>query len=134
MSKYDNMYLKIAKVASEQSEATRLKVGCVFVRDDAVLSIGFNGTPPHYHTNKCEGEDGQTLKCVVHAEQNAILKSAREGVSLKDATVYITHSPCHTCSSMLASVGVKRVVFVDNYRDSGVEYLTSVGIKVEQRD
>lgn len=132
MAKYDSMYLKMAFVASEESMAERLKVGCVFVRDDAVLSVGFNGTPPKYKTNSCEGEDGNTLKCVVHAEQNAIMKAAREGTALEGSTVYITHSPCHACSSMLASVGVRRVVYVDDYRDSGTPYLKSIGVCVEQ--
>jgi dCMP deaminase len=124
------MFMDMAEVAARQSRANRLKVGCIVVRDNRILSVGYNGTPPGLD-NKCEGEDGLTKREVIHAEMNAIYKMARDGEAGKDAVMFITHAPCFECSKAILSVGIKRVYYGEPYRDvSGVRLLADNGVMV----
>ncbi|MCO5260970.1 MAG: dCMP deaminase family protein [Crocinitomicaceae bacterium] len=130
--KYDLAYLKMAKSWSELSHCTRKKVGAIIVKDDMIISDGYNGTPSGFD-NCCEGEDGNTLWYVLHAEANAILKVSKSTNNSKDATLYLTLSPCKDCSKLILQAGIKRVVFSDVYKDtSGVEFLKEAGIDVVQ--
>jgi dCMP deaminase len=131
LTKYESAFLDNAVRFGQTSASNRLKVGCMFVRDGNIVSHGVNGTPAGWPHNDCEGEEGKTLPEVLHAEENAILKAARDGISLKDTTIYLSHSPCLYCASKLVAVGVNKVVFSQFYRDdSGIKYLTSKGIPV----
>lgn len=129
----DKAHIEAAKIyASRLSRCERLKVCCLFVRDRAIISRGINGMP-RGESNCCEDKDGNSKPEVKHAEENAILAAARDGVSLAGATVYITHAPCLSCAVDLVSVGVVRVVYWAVYRcDKGLEYLAKCGVPVEQ--
>lgn len=136
--KLDRLYMNIAKEYSELSRARRLKVGACLVTKQGVTLSGYNGTPSGYD-NDCEHitPDGRlvTKDEVIHAEMNCILKGAREGISLVDSTVYITHSPCKRCSAMLASVGVKRIFYWYEYgygHNQHFDTLRNLGIEIEQ--
>ena len=138
--KHLNMYMKIAETVAAASYAKKLKVGAVAVKDNRILSIGYNGTPPGM-SNVCEREVTnedctpalETVKEVIHAEMNAIYKMARDGQSAQGSTLFITHSPCFECAKAILSVGVSSVFYKNEYRNmDGVHFLRSNNIKVEQ--
>jgi dCMP deaminase len=127
--KADGLYMRFAVESAKQSYAIRSKVGCVVVKDDRVLSIGYNGTPPGF-PNECE-KDGVTIPEVIHAEQNAIYKMARDGAAAKDSTIYVTLSPCYECAKAIITSGIKRLVYLEAYRDlRPVEFLQDRGVEV----
>ena len=128
--KYDKAYLRIAKEWGNLSYCQRKKVGAIIVKDKMIISDGYNGTPSGFE-NCCEDEDNVTKWYVLHAEANAILKVARSTQSCEDATLYITLSPCKDCSKLIHQSGIKRVVYLEEYKDtSGVDFLKKAGIEV----
>lgn len=140
----DKVYMQNAINMSTLSHAVRKKVGCILVTPDNLQIGAYNGTPDGW-SNCCEYEETTndfhfnpithliTHRHVIHAELNAILHAVRQGVSVKDSTIYITLSPCSACSAMVAQAGIKRVVYKEEYRDSfGVNLLKEHGIIVEQ--
>jgi dCMP deaminase len=118
-------WMEAAEHAAQMSTcAAGRKVGAVFVRDNRLLSTGFNGVPAKFpHPKECKrrlagipsGEKLEMCGCA-HAEANGIANAAREGISLKDSTLYCTTEPCGMCSGALANVGVRIVVYRDEYR------------------
>lgn len=124
-------HLRVAKIYSELSYAERLKVGCIVVKEDSVVAIGYNGTPPGWD-NKCETSDGSsTLPHVIHAEQNALDKLVRSGISSVDSDVFITHSPCMECAKRLIGAKVRSVYYNQVYRsEEGINLLRQAGIKI----
>ena len=129
-------HLDVAARYSQLSQARRLQVGAVVVKDDRIISIGYNGTPPGWDNN-CENElpDGslKTKPEVLHAEENAIGKLARSHESGEGASMFITHAPCAQCAKLILVSGIKSVFYRDTYRDdSGIKFLEKGGIKVQQ--
>jgi len=97
-----------------------------------IISDGFNGTPSGFD-NCCEDEGGNTLWYVLHAEANAILKVAKSTHNCQDATIYLTLSPCKDCSKLMVQSGIKRLVFIDGYKDqSGIDFLKDAGVEIVQ--
>ena len=140
--KLKQAYMATAKVFAELSHARRLHVGAIVVKDDRIISIGYNGMPAGWDNN-CEDEifqqDGTTgLKTkpeVLHAETNAIAKLARSNESGLDSDLFVTHSPCLDCAKLIYQSGIKRVFFSTAYRDdAGVDFLRKSGVEVEQLD
>lgn len=130
--RYDKVYLKMALTWAELSHCTRKKVGAIIVKDDAIISDGYNGTPSGFD-NCCENNLGETHWYVLHAEANAILKVAKSTNNCAGATLYLTHSPCKDCSKLILQSGIKRLVFQDKYRDTaGIDFLNAAGLNVEQ--
>ncbi|UJF31120.1 dCMP deaminase family protein [Kaistella sp. 97-N-M2] len=110
------------------SYCKRKKVGALIVKDRMIISDGYNGTPSGFD-NCCEDETGKTQWFVLHAEANAILKLAGSTQSAKDATLYLTLSPCKECSKLVLQAGIKKVVYVDEYSDNdGIDFLKNHGI------
>ena len=134
--KLKQAYIKTAKTFAELSHAQRLHVGAIVVKDDRIISIGYNGTPKGW-SNECEiiQEDG-TLKTkpeVLHAEMNALMKLARSTESGLDSSMFITHSPCIDCAKGIYQAGIKEVYYETDYRDSvGVDFLQKCGVLVEK--
>ena len=128
-------YMRTAETFAELSHARRLHVGAIVVKDDRIISIGYNGMPAGWDNN-CEIEvDGKliTRPEVLHAESNAVSKLARSSESGDGATMFITHAPCMECSKLIYQSGIRRVYFGSAYRDdSGVRFLKACGIAVEQ--
>lgn len=129
-----------ARRAAELSHARRLQVGAVIVKDDTVISYGYNGMPAGWDNN-CEDEvyqqDGtaglKTKSEVLHAESNAIAKLAKSTNSGLDADLFVTHSPCLDCAKLIYQSGIRRVYFGQAYRDnSGIEFLEKSGIEVNK--
>lgn len=135
-------YMQTAKIFAELSHARRLHVGAIVVKDDRIISIGYNGMPAGWDNN-CEDKvwditgdyELKTKSEVLHAESNAISKLARSSESGDGATMFITHAPCMECSKLIYQSGIKKVYFGQAYRDtSGVEFLNKCKVTVEQID
>ena len=130
-NKYDKAYLRLAKEWGKLSYCKRKQVGAIIVRDRMIISDGYNGSPSGFE-NCCEDEEGLTKWYVLHAEANAILKVARSTQTCEGATLYITLSPCKECSKLIHQSGIKRVVYLEGYKDnSGLEFLEKAGVVVD---
>ncbi len=130
--RYDRTYIRMAQEWGTLSHCTRKKVGALIVKDGMIISDGYNGTPSGF-PNDCEDDNGETLWYVLHAEANAIMKVAKSTQSAIGATLYLTLSPCKECSKLILQAGIKRVVFLNAYKDdSGVNFLRESGIDVVQ--
>ena len=132
--KFDERYLRMADIWSENSYCTRRKVGALIVKEKMIISDGFNGTPSGFE-NVCEDENGLTKPYVLHAEANAITKIARSGNNSDGATLYVTASPCIECAKLIIQCGIKRVVYGEHYRlTDGIDLLRRAGIQVDYID
>ena len=138
--KFIDLYMAWAARTAELSHARRLHVGAVIVKDDTVISYGYNGMPAGWDNN-CEDtvwhSDGErTLKTkpeVLHAESNAIAKLARSTNSGLGATMFVTHAPCLDCAKLIYQSGISSVLYRNSYRDaSGVTFLEKSGVTITQ--
>ena len=130
--KFIDFYMNIAEDAANRlSTCKRLTVGSVVVKDDNILSFGYNGTFPG-EDNCCEGEDGLTKDSVIHAEENTFMKLLRRGgVGTEGATIFITHQPCINCARMIANCGITTVYYKNEYRcNKGIDLLRKRDISV----
>lgn len=132
--RYDLAYLRMAEQWADLSHCSRKKVGAIIVKDQMIISDGYNGTPAGFD-NCCENDGGETHWYVLHAEANAILKVAKSTNNCKGATLYLTLSPCKDCSKLILQAGIKRVVFAREYKDcSGLDFLKEANIELTQLD
>mgnify|MGYP001324671034 FL=1 len=130
--KYDKAYLKMASEWGKLSHCKRRQVGALIVRDRMIISDGYNGTPTGLENN-CEDDEGYTKWYVLHAEANAILKVANSTQSSSGSTLYVTLSPCKECSKLIYQSGIKRVVYINEYKDrTGLDFLINAGVQVDQ--
>lgn len=128
----DRRYLRMAGIWAENSYCQRRKVGAIIVKNQMIISDGYNGTPSGFE-NVCEDEQGVTKPYVLHAEANAITKVARSNNSSDGATLYVTSSPCVECAKLIIQAGIKRVVYNEQYRlTDGVDLLRRAGIECLQ--
>lgn len=143
--KFIDAYMKTAEVFAELSSARRLHVGAIVVKDDRIISIGYNGMPSGWDNN-CEDEvmpslpylqgDGPTLKTkpeVLHAETNAIAKLAKSTESGNGATLFVTHAPCLDCAKLVYQSGINSVYYRNSYRsEDGIHFLEKAGVQVNK--
>ncbi len=130
--KFQNMYMEIAETVSKMSYAKRLQVGAIVVKDNRIISIGYNGSPAGWDNN-CEDENNKTKPEVIHAEANAIMKLARSNESGMDSVMFLTHAPCIDCAKLIYGSGITQVFYKNEYRDqSGVEFLKKCNLIVNQ--
>ena len=130
--KYIDAHMKVAETYASLSSAKRLQVGAIVVKDNRVISIGYNGMPSGWD-NICEDENYKTKPEVLHAETNAIAKLARSNESGLDATMFITHAPCIDCAKLIYQSGISKVYYRHTYRETtGIDFLNKGGIEVEQ--
>jgi dCMP deaminase len=149
--KYLDAHMKAAEVYSQLSSARRLQVGCVVVKDNTIIGIGYNGMPSGWD-NDCEkrsyinidpkwqylDEDGSTYSLVtrpevLHAESNSLAKIARSTNSSEGASLFVTHAPCLDCAKIMYQAGINSVYYRNTYRDNfGIEFLKKCNIEVEQ--
>ncbi len=130
----DRRYLQMADIWSQNSYCKRRQVGALLVKDQMIISDGYNGTPSGFE-NVCEDENDNTKPYVLHAEANAITKVAKSGNSSDGATLYVTSSPCLECSKLIIQAGIKRVVFTESYRlEDGINLLKRADIEIRQVD
>ena len=131
----DKTYLEMANIWGQLSKAERKKVGCLIVKNGQIISDGYNGTPYGFN-NDCEFATRfgwETKPEVLHAESNALTKLAKSTQSSDGATIYITLSPCFECSKLMIQSGIKRVVYLDQYRlTDGIKLLEDANIIIYQ--
>lgn len=137
--KFIQAYMDVAERFSKLSSAKRLQVGAIVVKDDRIISIGYNGMPSGWD-NICEEvveihEDGgivtKTKPEVIHAEANAIAKLARGNESGDGSMMFLTHAPCIDCAKQIYTAGIKKVYYQNSYRDTqGIDFLEKCGIDV----
>jgi len=149
--RYENLYMDIAEKVSKMSYAKRLQVGSVLVKNDSIISYGWNGMPSGWD-NDCEqktyieidpkwqflDEDGTTYSLktrpeVLHSEANCLMKVSRSTNSSEGASLFVTHAPCIDCSKLIHQAGINSVYYRNTYRDDfGIDFLKKCNIKVEQ--
>jgi len=115
---WEEYFMGIALLISSRSPSKRLKVGSVIVKDNRIISAGYNGFPsgtPHISIMRDDHEQN-----TLHAEQNAIADAARRGTSIQDSTIYITHYPCINCTKFIIASGIKEIIYYDNYRNDEI--------------
>ena len=139
-SKFANAHIKVAEVYSQLSSARRLQVGCVVIKDNTIIGIGYNGMPSGW-TNDCEdviqhSDDTISLKTkpeVLHAETNALAKIARSTNSSDGASMFITHAPCLDCAKLVYQSGIKSVYYRNSYKNTdGIDFLNKCNVEVFQ--
>ena len=127
----DYTYLEMANTWGQLFKAKRKKVGCLIVKNNQIISDGYNGTPAGYE-NDCEYETRfgwETRPEVLHAESNALMKLAKSTNSSLESTIYLTVSPCFECAKLIIQAGVSRVVYSEEYRiPKGIEFLKQFNI------
>ena len=127
----DKNFINIAKEIASASKCVSKQVGAVIVRDGRILSTGYNGTPSGY-TNCCDHWDNEYTKdhhdwsktYEIHAEMNALIWAAREGISIKGATIYVTLEPCSECSKNLIASGIQRIVYEKSYEHTNSDIVS----------
>jgi dCMP deaminase len=118
---WDTYFKEIVQVTSKRSPCDRLKVGCLIVKDNRIISQGYNGFLPGCPHKSIVRDDHE--QATIHAEQNALCDCAKRGVSCNNATAYITHYPCLICTRLLIASGICEIKYIDDYRnDDLVEY------------
>ena len=128
--KFIDAYMDVAERFAQLSSATRLQVGAIVVKDDRIVSIGYNGMPTGWD-NCCEDENNKSKPEVLHAETNAIAKLARSGESGLGATLFVTHAPCIDCAKLIYQSGITTVYYAEEYRSTqGLLFLNKSDIKV----
>ena len=126
----DLRYLRMARIWAENSYCKRRQVGAIVVKDQRIISDGYNGTPSGFE-NICEDDTNTTKPYVLHAEANAITKLARSSNNSDGATLYVTASPCIECAKLIMQAGIKRVVYGEKYRlEDGINLLKRANINV----
>jgi dCMP deaminase len=131
---WDQYFMLITRQVADRSTCTRAKVGAVIVRDKNILATGYNGAPaglPHcldvgcliYESKTPSGEIEQNCFRCIHAEINAIAQAAKNGASIRDADIYVTHTPCIHCFKVLINTGIKRVLYEKPYKLSTIDEL-----------
>ena len=127
---WDDFFKKITIATSERSPCERLHVGCLLVKDNRIISQGYNGFLPGYPHKSIIRDNHE--QATVHAEQNAICDCAKRGVSCEESVAYITHYPCIICTRLLLAAGVKEIKYIYDYKnDELVEYLVSLNENVK---
>jgi dCMP deaminase len=144
--KFINAYMKVAETFANLSTAKRLQVGAIVVKDDRIISIGYNGMPTGWD-NCCEEEvlvdygnrssdakyELKSKPEVLHAESNAIAKLAKSPESGEGASIFITHSPCIDCAKLIYQSGIAAVYYKNDYRSTqGLDFLTKSKVKVNK--
>ncbi len=126
---WHNTYLQIAQLIAQHSKDQDKKVGCIVVKDNRIISTGYNGTP-HGFNNNCKDENGKTKPEVIHAESNAITKCAKSTESIAGSTMYTTLSCCMECAKLIIQCDIKEFYYLEEWKSrGGLDLLERAGIK-----
>ena len=122
---WDNYFSKITTITSERSPCKRLKVGSIIVKNNRIISQGYNGFLPGCKHESVIRNNHEIA--TIHAEQNAILFCAKNGISCDDSTIYITHYPCINCMKLICASGIKQIKYINDYKnDELVPYFSKI--------
>lgn len=126
----NNLLMRTAEVWATASHAKRNQVGCVITKDRRIMATGYNGTLPG-DTNICEDDSGKTKDSVAHAEQNALMFCARNGIPTQGCHIYVTLSPCTHCAKLIIAAGISKVFYKEQYRcTEGLDLLKQFGVEI----
>lgn len=128
------IFREIVYAIAKRSKCEKKQVGAIIVKDGRIISSGYNGTPKGYpNCNEIKKEDHRAwqFEHEIHAEMNAIIWSARNGVSIDGATLISTTGPCVQCAKHIANSGIKEVYYFESYSPSGVDFMRECGLRVE---
>ncbi len=143
---FDDIYMELAFNLSKKSHCVKLKVGAVLTKDTRIVSLGYNGPPAgthncdeEWHETGCPRDSKGGCSLAIHAECNAILYAAKNRITLENATLYVTLSPCLACARMIYATGIRKVIYMDSYaeykkipNDEGVDFLVKFGVDVHR--
>ena len=143
---FDDIYMELAVNLAKRSHCIKRHVGAVLVKDTRIISIGYNGPPSGTHNcdeewpeQGCPRDSKAGCSLAIHAEQNAILYAVKNQTSVKGATLYVTLSPCLSCSRIIYTMGINRVIYLSSYAeykgipsDEGVDFLQKFGVTAEK--
>jgi dCMP deaminase len=141
---FDEIYMDLATKLALRSHCVKAQVGAVLTKDTRIVSLGYNGPPAGTHncdhewpTEGCPRDSKGSCSLALHAEQNAILYATKNNVSMQDATLYVTLSPCISCARVIFTTGIRKVFYKDSYADfkglpsdEGVDFLRRFGVEV----
>lgn len=141
---FDDIYMDLANNLAQKSHCVKIKVGAVLTKDTRIVSLGYNGPPAGTHNCDeewpgvgCPRDSKGSCSLALHAEQNAILYAAKNKITLEDATLYVTLSPCISCARIIFTTGIKKVFYLNSYAefkgiasDEGVDFLRKFGVQV----
>ena len=132
---WDEYFMNIAREVATRATCDRKHVGAVIVRERSILATGYNGSIaglPHCDEEGHLMEDGHCVR-TIHAETNAVIQAARNGVRIDGATIYVTASPCFSCFKLIANAGIKKIVYSEFYRDERIfDFSKRLGIELAQ--
>jgi dCMP deaminase len=143
---FDEIYMELAEKLALRSHCVKAQVGAVLTKDTRIVSLGYNGPPAGTHNcdiefpeQGCPRDSKGSCSLALHAEQNAILYATKNNVSMEDATLYVTLSPCIACARVIFTIGIKKVFYKNSYAnfknlptDEGVDFLRRFGVEVIQ--
>lgn len=143
---FDKIYMDLAQKLALRSHCVKAQVGAVLTKDTRIVSLGYNGPPAGTHNcdqewpeTGCARDSKGSCSLALHAEQNAILYATKNNVSMQDATLYVTLSPCISCARVIFTTGIRKVFYKDSYAkfkgldsDEGVDFLKRFGVEVIQ--
>ena len=129
---WNDYFMSLAFLASSRSPCSRLHVGCVLVKDNRVMSMGYNGFLPKAPHESCIRDNHE--QAIVHSEQNAVCHAARNGINIHNSTAYITHYPCINCTKVLCSSGIHKIYYHLNYKNDELvqKILSGANIEIKQ--
>jgi dCMP deaminase len=141
---FDEIYMDLARNLAKRSHCERAHVGAVLTKETRIVSLGYNGPPAGTHNCDeewpgvgCPKDSKGSCSLALHAEQNAILYATKNNVTLENATLYVTLSPCIACARVIYTMGIKKVIYLDSYAaykglpsDEGVDFLRKFGVEV----
>lgn len=143
---FDEIYMELAEKLALRSHCVKAQVGAVLTKDTRIVSLGYNGPPAGTHNcdlefpeHGCPRDSKGSCSLALHAEQNAILYATKNNVSMENATLYVTLSPCIACARVIFTIGIKKVFYKNSYAnfknlptDEGVDFLRRFGVEVIQ--
>ena len=124
---WNNYYKKVVECTSERSSCSRLQVGCILVKNNRIISQGYNGFISGHPHNSVIVDDHEIA--TIHAEQNAIIDCAKRGVSCNDSIAYITHFPCINCLKFMVQAGIKKIYYINDYKNN-YDLIDKLGITI----
>ncbi len=145
---FDDVYMDLAEKLAQRSHCVKAQVGAVLTKETRIVSLGYNGPPAGTHNcdqewpeKGCPRDSKGSCSLALHAEQNAILYAAKNKITLEDATLYVTLSPCISCARIIFTTGIKKVFYLHSYAefkgigtDEGVDFLRKFGVTVQKYD
>lgn len=126
-SKYKSFYKTVVKEVAKSSGDKRIKVGAVIIKDNRIISSGYNGTSPDHNDDVIRVDDKDVS--TIHAEMNCVLFAAKQGISLDGCEIVVSHLPCARCTTHMAQAGIKKIYYVQDFKPEENPYASLIPIE-----